>query len=113
MRRKSSINVRLGTQRAWFPKVRSLYQQITPAVIATYQDKLKKNPFAKAESEGEKAASELMQYVSYVSDHIPGSIGEIQKMRQEMFALTNCEGIPHIFLTLNPADSKNPIVQVL
>ncbi|KAJ4492075.1 hypothetical protein C8J55DRAFT_407994, partial [Lentinula edodes] len=31
----------------------------------------------------------------------------------EMFSLVHTNGIPHIFLTLNPRDTNNPIAQVL
>jgi hypothetical protein len=60
-RRQAGFNAKLAVKRSWFPKVNKLFQQITPDTVSTYQEKLKKNPFAKAESSGEKAASELMR----------------------------------------------------
>ncbi|KAJ3720728.1 hypothetical protein DFJ43DRAFT_962798, partial [Lentinula guzmanii] len=86
---------------------------ISSSTIESYTEKLKKNPFARAETEGEQAASTLIRYVNYVADHIPGSMAEIQRMRQEMFSIVNCDGLPHIFLTLNPSDTNNPVAQVL
>ncbi|KAJ7326465.1 hypothetical protein DFH08DRAFT_630583, partial [Mycena albidolilacea] len=112
-RRKAAFGVRLSVKRSWFPRVHELFHQIDGETITTYQTKLKKNPFAKAETPGEKAAAELLRYVDYISDQIPGSIGEVKSRRQEMFSISNSEGIPHLFVTINTADSKNPIAQVL
>ena len=112
-RRQAAFNAKLAVKRTWFPRVNELYQQIDEATIASYQEKLRHNPFAKPVTPGEKAASKLMQYVSYVAQDMPGSTGEIQKMRQEMFSIINQEGLPSVFLTLNPTDTNNPIAQFL
>ncbi|KAJ7342653.1 hypothetical protein DFH08DRAFT_637005, partial [Mycena albidolilacea] len=61
------------------------------------------------ESEGEKAAAKVMKYISYVSDHIPGSVGDVNAMKQQMHSKIVCDGLPHFFATVNPADSHNPI----
>ncbi|THU82711.1 hypothetical protein K435DRAFT_808074 [Dendrothele bispora CBS 962.96] len=52
----------------------------------------------KAETEGEKAAADLLKN--------PGD-------EREMFSTVVTDGLPHIFLTLNPTDTNNPIAQVL
>src|ERR1700761_9085778 len=112
-RRQAAFNAKLAVKRAWFPQVNELYQQIDEATITSYQERLKSNLFAKPVTSGEKAASKLMQYVSYVAQDVPGSTGEIQKMRQEIYSIINQEGLPHVFLTLNPTDTNNPIAQFL
>nr|GAT48229.1 ATP-dependent DNA helicase [Mycena chlorophos] len=112
-RRQSSFDAKLAIKRRWFPKVYSLYQQIGNGDIASFAKKIKQNPFAKPETPGEVAAASLVQYVSYVAENIPGSTAEMQLMRKELFSIVNCEGLPHVFFTLNPADSCNPIAQVL
>ncbi|KAJ7605144.1 hypothetical protein DFH06DRAFT_922560, partial [Mycena polygramma] len=112
-RRKSSFQARLATNRSWFPVVQNLMQKIDGECMDTYQSKLEKNPFAKPESDGEKAAAKVMKYISYVSDHIPGSVGDVDSMKQEMHGKVIVEGLPHFFATVNFADSHNPIAQVL
>ncbi|KAJ7347070.1 hypothetical protein DFH08DRAFT_701004 [Mycena albidolilacea] len=111
--RKAVFGAQLSVKRSWFPRVHELFYQIESETITTYQAKLKKNPFAKAETQGEKAVAELLKYVDYISDKIPGSIGEVKDRQQEMFSVSNCEGLPHVFMTLNTADTKNLIAQVL
>ncbi|THU84342.1 hypothetical protein K435DRAFT_611122, partial [Dendrothele bispora CBS 962.96] len=112
-RRQTSFNAKLAVKRSWFPRVDALLDKISESTIKEYTEKLKKNPFAKPETEGERAASKLIQYVNYVAEHVPGSMSEIQNMREDMFSIVNCNGLPHIFLTLNPTDTNNPIAQVL
>ncbi|ESK82062.1 atp-dependent dna helicase pif1 [Moniliophthora roreri MCA 2997] len=84
---------------------------ISESTIREYSEKLKTNPFAHPESDGEKAAAKLMKYVNYVGDHLPGSIAKIQSMQEEMFSIVNTNGLPHVFLTLNPSDTNSPIAQ--
>ncbi|KAJ6600522.1 hypothetical protein DFH09DRAFT_901301 [Mycena vulgaris] len=112
-RRQSSFKSRLATKRSWFPVIQELIQKVDTSCVDSYQAKLEKNPFAKPETEGEKAAAKLMKYLTYVSDHIPGSVGDVNAMKQQAKSKIICDGLPHFFGTVNPADSHNPIAQVL
>ncbi|KAJ7092460.1 hypothetical protein B0H15DRAFT_763978, partial [Mycena belliarum] len=112
-RRHSSFQSRLATKRSWFPVIQELIQKVDTDCVDSYQAKLENNPFAKPETEGEKAAVKLMKYLNYVSDHIPGSVGDVNTMKQEVKSKIICDGLPHFFGTVNPADSHNPIAQVL
>ncbi|KAJ3870336.1 hypothetical protein F5051DRAFT_447916 [Lentinula edodes] len=113
LRRETSYNAKLAVKKSWFPRVNALLDRISDSTIEEYTKKLKSNPFARAETEGEKAAAKLIQYVNYVAEHVPGSMSEIQHMREDMYSIVNTDGLPHIFLTLNPSDTNNPIAQVL
>ncbi|KAF8180994.1 hypothetical protein K438DRAFT_1508281, partial [Mycena galopus ATCC 62051] len=110
---RSSFKSRLAVNRSWFPVVQELVQKVDEKAMETYQAKLKDNPFAKPESDGEKAAARLMKYVNYVSDHIPGSVGDVNSMKQEAKSKVICDGLPHFFATVNLADSHKPVAQVL
>ncbi|KAE9396961.1 hypothetical protein BT96DRAFT_823963, partial [Gymnopus androsaceus JB14] len=103
----------LAVKKSWFPCVDALLEQISDATIESYTEKLKNNPFTRPETDGKKAACKLMQYVSYVAEHVPGSTTEIQNLRDEMYSIVHSNGLPHVFLTLNPSDTNNPIDQVL
>ncbi|THU87589.1 hypothetical protein K435DRAFT_583220, partial [Dendrothele bispora CBS 962.96] len=112
-RRQTSFNAKLAVKRSWFPRVEHLLNKISESTIKEYSEKLNKNPFVRPDTEGEKAAAQLIKYVNYVGEHVPGSMTEVQSMREDMFSIVNCNGLPHIFLTLNPSDTNNPIAQVL
>ncbi|KAJ6620997.1 hypothetical protein B0H10DRAFT_1723852, partial [Mycena sp. CBHHK59/15] len=64
------------------------------------------------ETKGEKVAVKVLKYFNYVSDHIPGLVGDVNNMKQQVRSRMICEGLPHFFATVNPADSHNPIAQV-
>ncbi|KAJ6527937.1 hypothetical protein DFH09DRAFT_935405, partial [Mycena vulgaris] len=65
------------------------------------------------EIEREKAAADTMKYLNYVSNRVPGSVGDVTNMKQEGHSKIACDGLPHFFANVNPADSHNPIAQVL
>ncbi|KAJ7310997.1 hypothetical protein DFH08DRAFT_666077, partial [Mycena albidolilacea] len=112
-RRQSSFKSRLAVNRSWFPLIQDLMLKVDDTSMESYRVKLEGNPFAQPESEGEKAANRLMKYLSYVSDHIPGSVGDVNKMKQECKSKIICDGLPHVFATVNLADAHNPVAQVL
>jgi hypothetical protein len=114
MRRKTAFKGKLAANRSWFPLVCQLLDVIDEASMKSYQAKLEKSShsFAVPETEGEKAAGKLMNYISYVSDHIPGSIGDVNDMKDQVRGKIVCDGLPHFFATVNPADAHNPIAQV-
>ncbi|KAF9068048.1 hypothetical protein BDP27DRAFT_1224973, partial [Rhodocollybia butyracea] len=111
-RRDTSYNARLAVKKSWFPCVDALLNKITDSTIESFTDKLKRNPFARAETEGEQAATKLIQHVNYIAEDVPGSMAEIQHMREELYSIVHTDALPHIFLTLNPTDTNNPITQV-
>ncbi|KAJ3804342.1 hypothetical protein EV368DRAFT_17616, partial [Lentinula lateritia] len=107
--RQTSFNAKLAVKRSWFPHVEMLLGKLSNDTIVEFSEKLKKNPFVHPETEGEKAAKQLIKYISYIGENIPGSISEVQNMREELFSLVHTNSLPHVFLTLNPSDTSNPI----
>ncbi|KIK55918.1 hypothetical protein GYMLUDRAFT_113796, partial [Collybiopsis luxurians FD-317 M1] len=97
---ETSFNAKLAVKKSWFPRVNALLNKISSSTVETFTEKLKRNPFACPETEGEKAASTLIRYVNYEAEHVPGSMSEVQNVRQDMFSIVSCDGLPHVFLTL-------------
>lgn len=112
-RRETSWNAKLAVTKSWFQDISTQLEKMTEDDIQSFANKLKENPYARPDSEGEKAAYNLVKYANIVAEHVPGSMGEIQKMQEEMFSIVHTHGLPHLFLTLNPSDTNNPIAQVL
>jgi hypothetical protein len=114
MRKKTSFKGRLAVNHSWFPLVWELLDKIDDSSMRTYQAKLDKadHSFPSPETEGERAVVKLMNYISYVSDHVPGSIGDVNSMRNQIRSKIICDGLPHFFATVNPADAHNPIAQL-
>jgi hypothetical protein len=112
-RRTTTFQSKLAFKKSWFPNVAQALDKIDVSKLDDFGQRLKRDPYAKAENETETAAVELIRYVNFISDHISGSTGEIQKMREEMRAVMRTRGLPHLFITINPADLSNPIAQLL
>ncbi|KIJ47099.1 hypothetical protein M422DRAFT_134034, partial [Sphaerobolus stellatus SS14] len=70
-------------------------------------------PYAQSQNESEQAAVDIMKYVNFISSHISGSRAEIKCMREEIRAIIRSRGLPHLFVTIDPADFFNPIAQFL
>jgi hypothetical protein len=62
-RRQSSFKSRLAVNRSWFPKIHGLMQKLDRESMNSYHAKLEKNSLAKPETEGEKAAADMMKYL--------------------------------------------------
>ncbi|KIY65100.1 hypothetical protein CYLTODRAFT_339289, partial [Cylindrobasidium torrendii FP15055 ss-10] len=113
--RRSSYNSRLTVRRSWWPRAMAAMREVDSNTLKLLGEKMKAkramNDYSRYEptNDKERAAMELMAYVDYVDDHIPGSTGEIKKMREEIRAISRANGTPTLFFTLNPADIKNPL----
>ncbi|KIJ45811.1 hypothetical protein M422DRAFT_165945, partial [Sphaerobolus stellatus SS14] len=111
-RRTSFFQCRLAFRRSWFPKVSAALNRISDDALDGMLDKLKKNPHAKPDNDSEKAATELLRYVQYVSKEITGSSAEVNAMREEIWSIIRSGGLPHLYVTINPADFHNPLFQI-
>lgn len=113
--RRSSYKARLTVTRAWWSRAVAALRDVDAASIRLVAEKMTikraKNDFTRFEPENEKEERimELMAYVNFVDDHIPGSTGEVKQMREEIRAVSRSHGTPSLFFTLNPADIKNPL----
>lgn len=112
-RSETSWNAKLAVKKSWFKEINQHLECMTEDDINNFTERLRQNPYARPESDRERAAHSLVKFANIVSDHVPGSMGEIQKMQEEMFFIVHSHCLPHLFLTLNPADATNPIAQVL
>jgi hypothetical protein len=113
-RRTSSFQCKLGVKRSWFPKVkRALDRADMIDTLKGLESKFAAKPSSRPESDIEKEALSLLKYVRYISGNISGSTAETSEMREQIRAAQRVHGLPHLYVTINPADSHNPIAQVL
>ncbi|ODN98343.1 hypothetical protein L198_03587 [Cryptococcus wingfieldii CBS 7118] len=115
-RRQSSYQASLQTPLSTFDHLAPLLEAVTVDTLASIQAKLAKlkpgvrfNP----ETEAEKGATALLRKVTLMSSSMFGSVGSHRNMREELRALLRDSGMPSLFVTLNPADSKNFVVSVM
>ena len=112
-RRTTSFQSRLSFKHSWFPQVNEALGKISDSVLRDLEIRLRKDPNTRPHNESEIAAFDLLKYMKYMSEHISGSTAEINNMCEEIRAVICFCGLPHLFITLNPADSHNPLYQFL
>lgn len=61
----------------------------------------------------ERRVLRLMKEVNLVNAKVPGSSASRVAMRNEIRALTMTHGMPSFYITINPADTHNPVVKFL
>ena len=66
-----------------------------------------------AQNNEERNVLELMRDINTITSHIPGSAAARVNMRNEIRALMMKVRLPSFFITVNPADTRNPIVKFL
>lgn len=86
---------------------------IDPIILLDLGKKLTSNASYKPCNDMELKAQRIMTSIGMVAQNIPGSNGHKVVMRNEIRALINHKGTPTLFITLNPSDVDNPIVQLL
>ena len=112
-RRKLLLHTSLKVKRTKFPGWADKFRSISPATIESLITKSSDGKYPVAQNDEERNVLELMRDVNTVTAHVPGSAAARVNMRNEIRALTMKEGLPSFFITVNPADTRNPIVKFL
>lgn len=96
------------------------HQQIVDQLMAIDQKQLlelqkrfARDPSYRPQSSTEKAILLVLAKVGLVTYKIPGTTAYKLAMRNEIRAMINYKGTPTLFITLNPADTHNPLVRLL
>ena len=71
---------------------------------------LKLNSTNAQHSESNRSLNKLLQHIKTLGDRVMGSAYSRTALRTRLHALIYNQGLPSIFLTLNPADIHSPVV---
>jgi len=112
-RRKLLLHTSLKVKRMKFGPWTDKFKSISPTTIENLVSKSSDGRYPVAQDEEERKVLELMRDVNTVTSHIPGSAAARVNMRNEIRALTMKVGLPSFFITVNPADTRNPIIKFL
>ena len=86
---------------------------MTTDKIKAVSKQINSNDFTSAYTEGEHTVLQLMNEVKNINSKVAGTSGSHMAMCNEIRAIMNACGMPSLFLTINPADVYNPLVQLL
>jgi len=112
-RRKLLLHTSLKVKRSKFRSWAEKYKSISATTIENLIAKSSDGKYPVAQNDEERHVLDLMRDVNTINSHIPGSAAARVNMRNEIRALTMKVGLPSFFITVNPADTRNPIVRFL
>ncbi|KAL9933038.1 hypothetical protein V8E36_008293 [Tilletia maclaganii] len=110
-RRASSFSATLATRRAWFDDVAKDVQALSTETVQALREKVEKTSTYQPVSDQETACFRVLRKLQYLSQPVSGSSGEIAAYREEIRATCRVKGVPHLYITLNPADTHHPVAQ--
>ncbi|TEB18780.1 hypothetical protein FA13DRAFT_1580419, partial [Coprinellus micaceus] len=113
-RRSMLRSVAAKTRHSWFKNVASELNQVQSDVAKVVAHKMATETLYDAPlSQHEVKVLSLMKQVQSVTRLVDGSNSSRLSMRNEARSMIISKGLPGFFVTLNPADIYNPIVQLL
>jgi hypothetical protein len=105
----SSLKVKKGS----FAQFARTFSSVTSEAVGHVLERIEEGNGITAHTDEERKVLRLMKEVNLVTTKVPGSSAAQVAMRNEIRALTMTHGMPSFYVTINPADSHNPIVKFL
>jgi len=112
-RRALLLHASLKVRKSYFSKFAKDFSNVLSDAISGILQRLEKDERLVAETDEERRVLRLMKEVNLVTSRVPGSSASRVAMRNEIRALTMTHGMPSFYITINPADTHNPIVKFL
>lgn len=112
-RRSIAYHCRLAVDKASFSTIKRDLAGLSTDDFGALEEKIRAEKNYRPANNAEKRVFRVLRHVQYIGHTHPGSTSSITTMREEIRATSRLHGLPHIFLTLNPADAHNPIRQFM
>lgn len=96
-----------------FDSVAHQFDTVTANELEAVSKRMNQNDFTSAYTEGEQTVLQLMKEVNNINSKVVGTSASHIAMQNQIRALMNARGMPSLFLTINPANVYNPLVQLL
>ncbi|RXW20021.1 hypothetical protein EST38_g5837 [Candolleomyces aberdarensis] len=112
--RKKNVNhgIRFSAPARKYRRVVSDLLAIDKIRLVTLAEKLRGNPLYRPTDESELRILEVLKSINLMARDIPGGAAQKLRMRNEIRGLMVSLGSPALFITLNPSDKDNPLVQI-
>ena len=111
-RREVGLRTMMRVNRASFESKARVYASLKPETLQSVADRLEKGEVT-FQDENEKEVADLMRDVRLINSTVQGSSAARWTMRNELRAMIVSLGAPSFFITVNPADVYNPVVNLL
>ena len=112
-RRALLLHASLKVKKSYFARFARDFSNVSSDAVAKILQQIEKGERVKAQTDEERRILRLMKEVNLVTAKVPGSSASRVAMRNEIRALTITHGMPSFYVTINPADTHNPVVKFL
>lgn len=112
-RRALLLGSSLKVKKASFSQFAERFSSVSSEAVGKVLERIEKGEGVTARTDDEQKVLRLMKEVNLVTAKVPGSSSARVAMRNEIRALTMTHGMPSFYITINPADTHNPIVKFL
>ncbi|KAJ7578608.1 hypothetical protein C8J56DRAFT_797612, partial [Mycena floridula] len=109
-RRSMLLRTSLKVKKDSFESVASRFASVSANALHIVSERLAWGDFTTFHNDEERMALNLMREVKAVTSHVEGSAASKMVMRNELRALMLDQGLPSFYLTINPSDTRNPLV---
>lgn len=112
-RRALLLGCTLKVKKASFSRFAESFSSVSSDAVRDVLERIEKGDGTTAHTDEERKVLRLMKEINLVTAKVPGSSAARINMRNEIRALTLTHGMPSFYITINPADTHNPIVKFL
>ena len=112
-RRALLLHASLKVKRTSFAKFARDFSSVSSEAVGGVLQQVEKGEHVVPRTDEERRVLRLMKEVNLVTARVPGSSAARVAMRNEIRALTTTHGVPSFYITINPADTLNPVVKFL
>ncbi|KAK0452803.1 uncharacterized protein EV420DRAFT_1223566, partial [Desarmillaria tabescens] len=108
--RELLLRTGLKVKRQSFASVATRFAKVSPEAVHVVSERVSRGDYQTANSAEEHQVLKLMSEVRAVSSHVTGSASSKTVMRNEIRGLMIDQGLPSFYITINPADTFNPLI---
>jgi hypothetical protein len=112
-RHEMLLHTGLKLKRANFEFVASQFASVSPDIVKNVSQRVANGESVVPKNAEERKVLTLLKQVNAVAASVPGSSAARVAMRNEIRGLMIEKGLPSFYITINPADVFNPIVNFL
>ncbi|THU90135.1 hypothetical protein K435DRAFT_587391, partial [Dendrothele bispora CBS 962.96] len=106
MLRLTSFKLKRNT----FEQLADRFADVDPLTVHVVAERVARGNRVTANNEQERKVLKLMNEVRLIAAHVQGSPTSKLHRRNELRSMMMDKGMPSFFITINPADTHNPIV---
>jgi len=107
--KSSTLGGHLLAKHKSFPQVVERLGHIDTNVMKSLTERIKKDGFARPESDEEAQCYRLLNDLDFVGSKVSGSVTQKKYMRNEIWSMISYLGAPSWFITFSPVDVKHPL----